>query len=296
MAMESAMVIQGRKITASDLELIRRLMAENPSWGRSRLSVELCERWDWRRPDQRPKDMACRSLLLKLERAGHVVLPPRQAKSQNASRNRSIRYVPHRTEQIRGGLKALRPLAITPVPPRSDDQALFKCLLSRYHYLGLKNTVGENVQYLARDRGGRALACVLFGSAAWKTVARDDFIGWERRAREANLGLLTNNARLLVLPWVRVAHLASHLLSRVCRRVCSDWMEKYGHPIHLLETFVDRGRFRGTCYQAANWILVGQTKGRTRNDPDRTIDAPVKDVYLYPLAKHFREQLCHVDA
>ena len=294
--MEGALVIQGRKIVAADIDLMRRLMAENPSWGRSRLSVELCERWDWRRPDQRPKDMACRSLLLKLERAGHIVLPPRQAKSPNASRNRSIRDVPHRTEQIRGGLKALRPLAITPVPPRSDDQALFKCLVSRYHYLGLKNTVGENVQYLARDRGGRPLACMLFGSAAWKAAPRDDFIGWERRAREANLGLLTNNARFVVLPWVRVAHLASHLLSRVCRRVRSDWMEKYGHPIHLLETFVDRGRFRGTCYRAANWIGVGQTKGRTRNDPDRTIQAPVKDVYLYPLAKHFREQLCHVDA
>ena len=294
--MEDALVIQGRKIVAADIGLIRRLMAENPSWGRSRLSVELCERWDWRRPDQRPKDMACRSLLLKLERAGHIVLPPRQAKSHNASRNRSIRDVPHRTEPIRGGLQALRPLAITAVPPRSDDQALFKCLVSRYHYLGLKNTVGENVQYLARDRGGRPLACVLFGSAAWKTTARDAFIGWDRRAREANLALLTNNTRLLILPWVRVPHLASHLLSRVCRRVRSDWMEKYGHPIHLLETFVDRGRFRGTCYRAANWIRVGQTKGRTRNDPDRTIQAPVKDVYLYPLAKHFREQLCHVDA
>lgn len=294
--MEGALVIQGRKIVAADIDLIRRLMGENPSWGRSRLSVELCERWQWRRPDHRPKDMACRSLLLKLERAGHIVLPPRQAKSHNASRNRSIRYVPHRTEEIRGGLQALRPLAITPVPPRSDDQALFKCLVSRYHYLGLKNTVGENVQYLARDRGGRPLACVLFGSAAWKTAARDAFIGWDRRARAAHLELLTNNTRLLILPWVRVAHLASHLLSRVCRRVRSDWMEKYGHPIHLLETFVDRGRFRGTCYRAANWIRVGQTRGRTRNDPDRTIQAPVKDVYLYPLAKHFREQLCHVDA
>lgn len=294
--MESAMVIQGRKIVAADIHLIGRLMADNPSWGRSRLSVELCERWDWRRSDRRPKDMACRTLLLKLERAGQIVLPPRQAKPPNALRNRSIPYVPHCTEGIRGGLEALRPLAITPVPPRSDDHALLKCLLSRYHYLGLKNTVGKNLKYLVREHGGRAVACVLFGSAAWKTAPRDGFIGWERMAREANLGLLTNNARLLILPWVKVPHLASHLLSRVCRRVCPDWTAKYGHPVHLLETFVDRGRFRGTCYRAANWILVGQTKGRSRNDRYQTLEVPVKDIYLYPLTRDFREQLCNVDA
>ena len=294
--MESATVIQGRKITPADVELIERLMAENPSWGRSRLSVELCERWDWRRSDRRPKDMACRTLLLKLERAGHIVLPPRQTRPPNALRNRSIPHVPHCTEGIRGGLEALRPLAVTPVRPRCDDDALFKCLVSRYHYLGLRNTVGENVKYLARDCDGRPLACVLFGSAAWKTAPRDDFIGWSRVAREANLGLLTNNTRLLILPWVQVPHLASHLLSRVCRRACSDWMAKYGHPIHLLETFVDHGRFRGTCYRAANWILAGQTKGRSRNDRYQTLEVPVKDIYLYPLARDFREQLCHVDA
>jgi hypothetical protein len=127
-------------------------------------------------------------------------------------------------------------------------------------------------------------------------ASRDAFIGWDRRARQANLGLLTNNTRLLVLPWVKVPHLATHLLSRVCRRVASDWMGKYGHRIHLLETFVERGRFRGTCYRAANWLLVGQTTGRTRNDRHRRVQAPVKDVYLYPLTRDFRERLCRVDA
>jgi len=290
------MMVQGRRIVAADVRLIRRLMAENPSWGRSRLSVELCERWGWRRPDLRPKDMACRSLLLKLERAGHIVLPPRQAKPPNALRNRSIRYVAHGTEVIRGGLEALRPLGVCAVAPGSDDEALLKCLVSRYHYLGLRNTVGENVKYLARDRDGRPLGCVLFGSAAWRTAARDAFIGWDRVAREANLALLTNNSRLLVLPWVRVPHLASHLLSRVCRRVGRDWMAKYGHRVVLLETFVDRGRFRGTCYRAANWTLVGQTKGRGRNDRHHSLVAAVKDIYLYPLTRGFRERLCHVDA
>jgi hypothetical protein len=294
--MDGAMVIQGRSITPADVQLMHRLMASNPSWGRSRLSVELCQRWQWRRTDGQPKDMACRTLLLKLERAGHVRLPPRQAKPPNALRNRSIPHVPHETEEIDGGLDTLLPLQIVSVPARSGGHALFKCLVSRHHYLGLKNTVGQNMKYLVRDCRGRPLACMLFGSAAWKTGPRDAFIGWDRRARESNLQRLTNNTRFLILPWVKVPHLASHVLSRVTRRVSHDWVEKYGQAVDLLETFVDRQRFRGTCYRAANWILVGQTTGRTRNDRDSSIHAPVKDIYVYPLSKYFREELSRVDA
>ena len=290
------MVIQGRRVTPADVQLIHRLMASNSSWGRSRLSVELCQRWKWRRTNGQPKDMACRTLLLKLERAGHIRLPPRQAKPPNALRNRSIPHVPHETEEIDGGLDTLLPLQIVSVPARSSGHALFKCLVSRHHYLGLKNTVGQNMKYLVRDCRGRPLACMLFGSAAWKTGPRDAFIGWDRRARESNLQRLTNNTRFLILPWVTVPHLASHVLSRVTRRVSGDWVAKYGHPIDLLETFVDRQRFRGTCYRAANWILVGQTTGRTRNDRDFSIQAPVKDIYVYPLRKHFRQELSRVDA
>ena len=290
------MVIQGRSITPADVELIRRLMGENPSWGRSCLSLDLCRRWEWCRADGQPKDMACRTLLLKLEQAGHILLPPRQARPPNAARNRSIPYVPHDTGEICGRLKTLLPLQIMAVSAPSSAGALFKCLVSRYHYLGLKNTVGENMKYLVADRQGRPLACLLFGSAAWKTGPRDTFIGWDRRARESNLQLLTNNTRFLILPWVTVPHLASHILARVTRRVCGDWTAKYGHPVYLLETFVDRQRFRGTCYQAANWVLVGQTQGRTRSDWEHSIQAPVKDLYLYPLSKHFRKELCRVDA
>lgn len=295
--MDNVTVIQGRKITPTDLQLIQRLLAENPTWGRSRLSVELCRRWEWYRSDRQPKDMACRTLLLKLERRGGIVLPPRKNNaSPNARRNRSLPRVDHSKEPIVCGLKALRPLQIIPVSPRSSEDLLFKSLLSQYHYLGLRNTVGENMKYLVKDPALRPVACVLFGSAAWKTAPRDTFIGWGRSEREAQLRFITNNSRFLILQWVRVPYLASHILSRVCRRVSSDWMAKYGHPIYLLETFVDRSRFRGTCYQAANWILTGQTQGRTRNDRYNRIQVPCKDLYVYPLRKDFRRKLCDADS
>jgi len=136
------------------------------------------------------------------------------------------------------------------------------------------------------------VACALFGSAAWKCADRDAFLGWERAARERNLQWLTNNTRFLVLPWVEVPHLASHVLGLIARRIRGDWQAKYGHPVHALETFVDRSRFRGTCYRAANWLRLGSTQGRTRNDRNRSIQTTVKDVYLYPLTPHFRQELC----
>ena len=148
------------------------------------------------------------------------------------------------------------------------------------------------MRYLIRDRQGRPVACVLFGSAAWKCADRDAFLGWNQATRERNLQGLTNNTRFLVLPWVEVPHLASHVLGLIARRIRDDWQAKYGHPIHALETFVDRSRFRGTCYRAANWLRLGATRGRTRNDRDRNIQVSVKDVYLYPLSPDFRQKLC----
>ncbi|HLA29115.1 MAG TPA: Druantia anti-phage system protein DruA [Syntrophales bacterium] len=200
--------------------------------------------------------------------------------------------IPHQREPITAVLKALLPLQCTTIKRRSEEYALFNCLLSQYHYLGYRGAIGENIKYLIRDNRGRPLSCLLFGSAAWKTEPRDAFIGWRRETRENALRYLTNNMRFLILPWVRVSHLASHILSRIVRRISDDWQEKYGHPIYLLETFVDRSLFRGICYQAANWILTGQTKGRTRNDCNHDIQAPVKDIYVYPLVKDFRRRLC----
>jgi hypothetical protein len=162
--------------------------------------------------------------------------------------------------------------------------------------LPYRSTVGENLAYLVQDRHGRDLACALFGAAAWKTQPRDSFIGWTAVERQAHLGRVANNSRFLILPWVRVPQLASHILGRVARRLATDWQAHYGHPLVLLETFVERGRFRGSCYRAANWICVGQTQGRTRQDRERRIQAPVKDIWVYPLQANFRKQLCHVHA
>jgi len=237
------------------------------------------------------KDMACRSLLLKLERRGYLVLPPRKAPSVNHFRNRSISDIEHDSSIIAASLSTIRPVKISLVQT-SADKALFSCLLNRYHYLGYKGIVGENLKYLVFGVDGRPLGCFLFGSAAWKTESRDNYIGWDSKTRQQNLHYVTNNMRFLILPWVKVPHLASHILSQVVRRISDDWQVKYHHPIHLLETFVDLSRFKGTCYQAANWLHVGRTKGRTRNDRNHCCSVPVKAVYLYPLQREFRSILC----
>ena len=280
---------QGKEIS---IESIRQFIEEHPEWHRTKLSRELCEEWRWCGPNGQIKDMACRDLLLKLERAGHIVLPPRQRRSTNEFRNRQQTLIFHDTEEIACNLKSLTPIQVVRVNKGSDND-LFRHLISHYHYLGYRNTVGENMKYLIRDKKDRPLGCLLFGSAAWKTAPRDGFIGWADNVRMQNLSCLTNNTRFLILPWVRVPHLASHILSQVTRRTCNDWEDKYGHPVYLLETFVDTSRYRGICYQAANWQFLGQTKGRTRNDRSSTIKASVKDIYVYPLYKNFRKRLCN---
>jgi len=290
--MAQGMVIQGRCITTDEIGLIRDLMAEHRDWGRTRLSEELCRCWDWRNAQGRIKDMAARTLLLKLERRGFIKLPARQRPSSNHFRNRDMPVAAPAGEPIRGSLADLRPLSVNVLAPRSEDLRLFKGLVGQYHYLGHRNTVGENLRYLIRDRHARPVACALFGSAAWKCADRDRFLGWDRSCREHNLQGLTNNTRFLILPWVQVPHLASHVLGLIARRIRKDWDVKYAHPVHALETFVDRSRFRGTCYRAANWMRLGATQGRTRNDRDRRIQAPIKDVYLYPLIPGFRRELC----
>jgi hypothetical protein len=298
------MVMQGRHIGEREIDWMRGLLASHPDWNRTRLSRELCARWNWHNAQGRAKDMAARTLLLKLERAGYVRLPARRGPSPNGRRNRQVAPVAPPSEPVRGPLRDLLPLSVGVVAPGSpacraaalrgagrDDARVFNGLLAHEHYLGHRNTVGENLRYLVRDRHGRAVACALFGSAAWKCAARDAFLGWDRPTRERNLQCLTNNTRFLIPAWVQVPHLASHVLGLIARRIRADWQAKYGHPVHALETFVDRSRFKGTCYRAANWRRVGQTRGRTRNDRAHRIEAPVKDVYLYPLVKDFREAL-----
>lgn len=275
-----------------DIGLVRHWLATEPGWNRSRLSRELCERWNWRNDAGRLKDMACRTLLLKLERRGLIRLPARQGPSPNALRNRQRVELVHESCPITGALSALQPLRIEVLGEGHPDLGLFGFLLQRYHYLGLRNSVGENLKYMARDCRGRPVACLLFGSAAWKTKARDEWIGWDAAQRQRHLRGLTNNTRFLILPWVSVPHLASHLLGHVARQLNTDCLAKYGHGIELLETFVDQERFRGTCYRAAGWVHVGSTTGRSRNDVEQTLSVPVKDIYLRPLSPDFRRRFC----
>ena len=284
-----SMIIQGRRLETEDIEMIRRLMVEHPDWHRSRLSVELCRLWSWRTDTGRLKDMACRTMLRKLQDRQLIVLPPALNNGPGA---RHIADVAHSRAPIATKLTGLRPLEIAMVPPRSDADRLFHCLMDRYHYLGCRGHVGEHIKYMVYDRQGRPLACLLFGSAAWKTAPRDRFIGWSTATRQANLKLMTNNTRFLILPWVKVKNLASTVLGACLRRLRNDWRSRYGHDLCLVETFVDRSRFAGTCYQAANWLCLGQTQGRSRQDRYRCLKVPVKDLYVYPLTDDYRQRLC----
>jgi hypothetical protein len=281
----------GRRIDAEDLAMIRSLMEKHPKWHRTRLSEEVCRAWQWFNEKGQLRDIACRTILLRLERQGLIRLPPPRRKSNNERRNRSITFIEHDTEVISGSLNGVRPLTLYPLQRKSFEDRLFNCLVSRYHYLGHRSSAGENLKYLVQDANGRPLACLLFDAAAWKTAARDRFIGWSRERREKQLRWLTNNSRFLILPWIRIKHLASHVLGCVQRRLADDWTEKYGHPVYLVETFVDTSRFQGTCYRAANWICVGISQGRTRNDRHHRISMPPKAVYVYPLRRDFRRRL-----
>lgn len=287
--MPTEWTLQGRTLSAADLAQIRAWRAEHPCWHRTRLSRELCTLWGWRNGVGQLKDMAARSLLLKLEAHGLIALPPRQGPSVNGRRNhRPIGEAPPPV-RIQVPLARLAPIEVVPVAPGSAEAPLFGSLLQHHHYLGHRNCVGENLKYLVRDGQGRPLACALFGSAAWQCQPRDAFIGWTPPARQRHLGLVTNNTRFLILAGVRVPHLASHLLRRITRRLSRDWQARYGHPIHLVETFVEPDRFAGTSYRAAGWVRVGATTGRGRNGavPQQSI----KEIYLLPLSADFRAQL-----
>jgi hypothetical protein len=287
--MESTLTLQGRQVGAADLATIRDLIATYPDWHRTRLSQELCRLWNWANEKGRIKDMAARALLRKLDSAGLIELPAPIRSANNGFRNRPVVLEPLdlETPLIQGKLSDLQPIRIQCVES-PEATRLFRGLLQQHHYLGYTGPVGENLQYLIHDRQGRLLGCMLYGAAAWRVVDRDRFIGWDEAARKRGLSSIANNMRFLILPWVRVHHLASHLLAATRRRLATDWQEKYGHPILLLETFVEQRRFAGTCYKADNWIRVGQTTGRTRNHNSGDPTVAVKSVWLYPLHRGFR--------
>lgn len=288
--------IQGRPISRVEIAEIQGLLAAHPQWSRWRLSRVLAQRWQWYAPSGQLKDMAARTLLLKLHHRGLIDLPQRRQVPVNRSREEEPDLFANvAPEPVGGSLSSVRPLQIQVVGPKQPDYDLFERYLSRHHYLGFRGPVGENIGYLIRSRAGVDLACVLFGAAAWQCAPRDRWIGWPPEQRQQGLPLIANNSRFLILPWVRIEHLASHILSQVARRIDADWQRRYQHRVYLLESFVQPDRFQGTCYQAANWIQVGQTTGRTRQSQrhrDNQVHAPVKDIYLYPLATNARQHLC----
>ena len=288
--------MQGRWIRPADLAQVRALLTLHPDWSRWRLSRELAQLWDWRTAHGQRKDMAARTLLRKLAQRGWIALPARRCASPNRRRlHRPSAAAPLLNQQpLQVALAAVRPLRLTEVSAGpASERALLAGLLQHFHYLSYRGPVGENLQYLVRTRADRPVAGVLFGAAAWQCADRDRFIGWERTHRAAGLHLVANNTRFLILPWVQVPGLASHVLGQVSRRIAADWQRKYGHPLYLLETFVETQRFAGTCYRAANWVRVGQTKGRTRQDSPQGQHQQVarKEIYLYPLDPRFAERL-----
>ena len=275
-------MIQGHVVEPEDVAWMRSWLDEHPKGSRKHLARELCARWEWVDGRGRVKDFAARSLLLKLEAQGHIRLPPLQVNKRRAPRDAP--QWPDWEEPARweARLATLQPLRVEPVRTGTDEAQRWAFYLHRYHYLGLR-VVGENLGYLASDVAGRDVACLLFGAAAWRCAPRDRALGWGEEQRRNGLSRLANNTRFLVLPWVRVPHLASAVLGAVARRIHGDWQVKYGHGLEALETFVERDRFAGTCYRAANWQRVGTTRGRSRQDRDHTCTVPLKDVYVYRL-------------
>jgi len=284
---------RGREIGPDEIAFIRKLIAEHTGLSRRRLSQKLCEAWQWKQANGALRDMVCRGLLLLLHRAGEIELPP-------------VRYIPPNplakrqppapllidTTPICGSLRQLQPIEIQPVR-RTAEEALFNSLMEQYHYLGYEQPVGEHLKYVVWAQG-RQIACLAWSSAPRHLGSRDRFLGWNAEARRRNLRFLAYNTRFLILPWVQVPHLASHLLARVTKQLAQDWERLYHHPLYFVETFVDPERFRGTCYRAANWILLGRTTGRGKDDQTNRVNRSLKEVLGYPLTPRFRELLQEV--
>jgi hypothetical protein len=281
---------RGRAITPEDILFLRQFIAEHSHLSRRRLSAKVCEAWDWRQPNGALRDMVCRGLLLMLHRAGEIELPPVRFVARNPflERERPRPMLIDMTPFI-GSVHELRPLEVEQVR-RTGDEPLFNSLIEHHHYLGYEQPVGEHLKYLIWSHG-RPIACMAWSSAPRHLASRDHYIGWNQHARKRNIRFIAYNTRFLILPWIQAPHLASHILSRVTARLSEDWERMYGHPIWFAETFIDPERFRGTCYRAANWILLGQTTGRGKDDLTHRQNRSIKEVYGLPLTRKFREWL-----
>ena len=289
----SAVVLnyRGRQIRETDVVFLRELIAQNPALSRRRLSVKVCAAWQWVQPNGQPRDMVCRGLMLALHRAGHLELPAkRQAPPNNAIAHRRVASgATYATTPITGGVAALGPLTIQLVR-RAEGEALFAQLLRDHHYLGYSRPVGEHLKYLV-VAGERPVACLAWSSAPLQLDLRDKFVGAPKAAYRHNLHQIAYNSRYLILPWINVSQLASHLLGRIARRISADWQERYHHPIQLLESFVDTERYLGTCYRAANWICAGRSAGRGLRTKTHRLTCSIKELWVYPLCQDFRQRL-----
>jgi hypothetical protein len=287
---DAVLSYRGRRVSVDDVAFIRELIARHPEASRRRLSEELCRAWQWVQPNGALRSMVCRGLMLALYRGGHIELPPvRHVNPNPLAQRRRPGAVEVDQSPLVGCLDDVRPLAIRQVR-RTSDERVFNALLETHHYLGYTQPVGEHLKLLVVS-GERPVACLAFSSAPRHLGPRDRFIGWSAEARRKSIHLVAYNTRFLILPWVEVRHLASHVLGLAARVVSPEWQRLYGHPVYFLETFVDPGRFRGTCYRAANWVVLGQTTGRGKDDLTHRANRPVKDVLGYPLTPRFRELL-----
>src|SRR5215469_1373316 len=281
---------RGRVVSTEDVIFVRQLIADNPQASRRRLSEKLCEAWQWKQANGALRDMVCRGLLLMLHRAGAIELPAIRFRTLNPFVRR-VAPAPMLTDMtpINGALKKLQPIALQQVR-RTGVEPLFNSLMEQHHYLKYEQPVGEHLKYVAWSKE-RPIACLAWSSAPRHLGSRDRYIGWSAEARRCNIRFIAYNTRFLILPWVSVSHLASHLLGRMAAMLSDDWRRMYGHPIYFVETFIDPGRFRGTCYRAANWQLLGRTTGRGKNDQTNRPNRPIKEVLGLPLTPHFRDYL-----
>ena len=296
--MQATLSYRHRVIIDADLIFICRLVAEDPQCSRRRLSEKLCLAWNWVQPNGALRDMRCRGMMLMLHRRGLIELPPvrqvgRSSLTGHAGRDKPTAVSVEQTA-LSMSFAELGPLEIRQVR-RTPEEALFNSLLQQHHYLGYSQPVGEHLKYLV-FAAGRPIACVAWSSAPRHLGSRDRFTGWGAPARLHNIRMLAYNTRFLILPWVRVPHLASHILGRMTRMLCADWQHLYAHPIYFVETFIDPQRFAGTCYRAANWTRLGQTTGRGKDAPTRTANRSIKEVLGYPPVKDFRQRLSQLDS
>jgi hypothetical protein len=291
--MDIVLTYRGRQVSRADVEQIRKLIAAHPEASRRALSKKLCAAWNWVQQNGAPRDMVCRSLMLELHRAEQIELPPvRQRPPNPLARRRRPEPVRVDRTPVQGSLKSLGPLQLRQVR-RTGEESLLNGLIEMHHYLGYTQPVGEHLKYLV-CAGGRPVACFTWSSAPRHLGPRDRYIGWSAKARRRNIRYVAYNSRFLILPWVEVPHLASHLLGRMTRMLPAEWLRVYGHPVHFAETFVYPERFAGTCYRAANWIWLGRTTGRGKDDQTHRANRPVKDVLGYPLTNRFSELLSRV--